>query len=294
MDVIKGGYLGPPGTFSQQAAELFFREREVLIPLKSINNIFTALRLAEIDLAIIPIENSLEGSVNLSMDLLLEHKLVRIIGEVIVPIEHCLLVPPGTELSDIRELYSHPQAIGQCNKYVNQFLPGVRLNFTESTAQAAGLIKGSKDKAMIGSGRLSLTDNMNILAESIQDYQQNFTRFLVIGSAEKAGIYGNKYFTDQEYKTSIIFTPVVNRAGILYQILGEFAREQINLTRIESRPSKRQLGEYIFYLDFEGHAQQLQVNRALSGIKRQAKVFRNLGSYLKIKEQEGSKEYAEC
>lgn len=280
MTDIKCGYLGPPGTFSQEAGLKYFGKEQNLIPLKSINQIVDQLKATRIDVGIIPVENSLEGSVNLSMDLLFKESCLEIIGEVIVPIRHFLLAPSGVKIDDIKQLFSHSQAIGQANLFINKHLPEVKISFTESTALAAELIQGSKDKAMIGSKRVSSIYDLDILAEDIQDYYHNYTRFLII--TNKHNDISHPTSAD-EYKTSIICAPSVNQAGVLYDILGEFAREKINLTRVESRPTKKQLGEYLFYIDFEGHRDDPGVIRALTGVRQKCGVFKILGSYVKAK-----------
>lgn len=283
---IKCGYLGPPGTFSQEAGLKSFADKD-LIPLKSINQIVDYLKEDKINLGIIPVENSLEGSVNLSMDLLFKESCLQVIGEIIVPIRHFLLASPGIKISDIKRLYSHSQAIGQSNIFINKYLADAKIFFTESTALAAELIAGSNEKAMIGSKRVATIYNLEILAEDIQDYSSNYTRFLIIRNSDNTYIHNNRRI-DGEYKTSLVCTPTVNQAGVLHKILGEFSKEGINLTRIESRPTKKQLGEYLFYIDFDGHSSDPEVVRALAEIQKLCGVFKMIGSYLKARVSEGS------
>lgn len=279
MKKEKYGYLGPKGTFSEDAAVKYCLNEEKLMPLRSFNEIFEKLQTGEITRGVIPIENSLEGAVKLCMDLLYSSSYAVVVDEIILPVRQYLMAPSGTELKDIKELYSISQVIGQSNSFINQYFPDVDIHYTTSTAQAAENIKGKKGKGIIGSKRISQLYGFDILAEEIQDMSNNYTRFFVI--ANKLDIKDEFPDMDKEYKTSIICAPEVNEAGILYSLLAEFKRENINLTRIESRPSKRQLGEYIFYIDFEGHQKNRHVRVALEGVEKKSIIFKVLGSYIK-------------
>jgi prephenate dehydratase len=288
---IKCGYLGPPGTFSEEAALKYFQEEAELIPCNSFNQIFDKIQSGEVDRGVIPIENSLEGPVNLCMDLLFTNSFVVIINELIIPIRHYLLGLPGTRINIIKKIYSISQVIGQSNLFIKQNLPEVEVNLTGSSAMAAKLID-SHDKAMIGSARISALYNLEILAENVQDNLNNYTRFFIIGNKLDIGKQNREENT--EYKTSIICAPEVNEAGALYNILGELAREEVNLTRIESRPTKRMLGEYLFYIDFEGHKDDPNIAKALQGVEKRSAFFKVLGSYKKgeiFKIQGGSSKY---
>lgn len=273
------GYLGPVGTFSEQAALQYFDDEDKLFPLRSFNEIFEKLQTGEIIRGVIPIENSLEGAVKLCMDLLYSSSYVVVVDEIILPVKHYLMASPGTKIDDIDEIYSISQIIGQTNTFVTQNLSDAAVSYAGSSAQAAEIIKGKSGKAMIGSKRISNLYGLEILAEEIQDMTNNYTRFFVI--ANKLDVKDEFPDMDKEYKTSIICAPEVNEAGVLYRILAEFKREDINLTRIESRPTKRQLGEYIFYIDLEGHQKNRHVRVALEGIEKKSIFFKILGSYVK-------------
>lgn len=273
------GYLGPEGTFSEQAALKYFSSEDKLIALRSFNQIFEKLQTGEIIRGVIPIENSLEGAVKLCMDLLYSSSYVVVVDEIIVPIKHYLMASPGTTLNDIEEIHSISQIIGQTNSFINDNLPDAVINYTGSSGQAAEIVKGKSGKAMIGSKRISELYGLDILAEEIQDMSNNYTRFFVI--ANKLDVKDEFPDMDKEYKTSIICAPEVNEAGVLYNILNEFKRENINLTRIESRPTKRQLGEYVFYIDMDGHQKNRHVRVALEGIEKKSVFFKILGSYVK-------------
>ena len=273
------GYLGPRGTFSEEAAMLYCNEEDELVPLPSFNEIFDSLKTGKVTRGVIPVENSLEGAVNLCMDLLYTSSFVEVVGEIVLPVKQYLMAPKGMRIRDIKELYSISQVIGQSNSYINEYLPDAEIYFTASSAQAAELVKEKEGRALIGSRRLSELYDLEILAEEIQDSSNNYTRFFVI--ANQLDVENGFPELDKEYKTSIICAPTVNKAGVLYNILGEFKREEINLTRIESRPSKRQLGEYIFYIDLEGHQKNRHVRIALEGVERKSSFFRILGSYVR-------------
>lgn len=278
MGILKCGYLGPPGTYSEQAGISYFTADEKLVSYNSIYNIFEGIQSGEIDRGLVPIENSLEGAVNVSMDLLYSNSFVTILAELIFPINNCLLVEKGVGLADITKVYSHPQPIGQSNKFINSKLAAASISYTASTAEAAEIVKGSSDSAVIGSERISGIYGLEVIAKKIQDNDNNFTRFFVI--ANKLDIGGLVYKKDRDYKTSLICAPRINKSGALYNILGDFAEEGVNLTRIESRPTKRQLGEYLFYIDFEGHRQEKNIKKALDGVQEKSSFFRVLGSYL--------------
>src|SRR5690554_2468203 len=273
------GFLGPRGTFSEEAAMLYCNEEDELVPLPSFNEIFESLKTGEITKGVIPVENSLEGSVNLCMDLLYTSSFVEVVGEIVLPVKQYLMAFRGMKIRDIEELYSISQVIGQSSNYINEYLPDAEIYYTASSAQAAEFVKEEEGRALIGSRRLSELYDLEILAEEIQDGSNNYTRFFVI--ANQLDVENGFPELDKEYKTSIICPPIVNKAGVLYSILGDFKREEINLTRIESRPSKRQLGEYIFYIDMEGHQKNRHVRIALEGVKQKSSFFRILGSYVR-------------
>src|SRR5690554_1773317 len=273
---IKCGYLGPPGTFSEAACLEYFKGEADLIPCKSFNEIFDKIQAGEINRGMVPIENSLEGPVNLCMDLFFSNSFVLIISEMILPVKHSLMGIPGSKLNGIKKIYSISQVIGQSNNFIKKNLPEAEINYTGSSALAAELID-SPGKAMIGASRISELYELEILARDIQDNSQNHTRFFLI--ANKLDI-GKQYKKESfNYKTSIICAPEINKSGALYKILSEFAREGVNLTRIESRPTKRMLGEYLFYIDFEGHLEDENIERALNGVNRLSSFFKVLGTY---------------
>ena len=277
------GYLGPPGTYSEMALLKNCGDNCQRRSFKSIRKIVNGVKKGEISSGLLPLENSLEGSVNLSMDLLFKEEGFEITEEVILPIEHCLMVSPGVKMQDINEVLSHRQAIAQAGDFVEEALPGAEIIYTESTAAAAGEVEGSKIRAMIGAERISELYDLRILARDIVNGMENFTRFVLIEHKSLSGQdkHLKSSIHNRDYKTSLICAPKKNRPGILYEILGEFAGRSIDLTRIESRPTKKKLGEYLFFIDIEGHRVDEKTSKALKGVKEKCGLFKILGSYQK-------------
>ena len=261
------GTLGPEGSYSEKAA----RQWDDKADLKFYDDIFDtvdALMRKEVDCSIVPIENSLEGSITLTLDLLMEQQL-KITGEVIVRIKHCLL--SKGKIEDIKVIMSHPQGLSQCRKFIKNNFKGIEIRSDLSTSHAAKLASESKEIAAIASGESARMYGLKILDENIQDVTENFTRFIVIGKTTPA-------LTSND-KTSIIVYLEKNRPGALYEILGEFASRNIDLTKIESRPSKKALGDYVFYIDIRGHIEDKPIKETLSKIKNKVGMLKILGSY---------------
>ncbi len=269
------GYLGPPGTFSHQAAYNWSQQQKdtlELVPFKSIPEVLLAVRGGDVDAGVVPVENSIEGAVNLTLDRLRELKELSIKGEIIVLVEHCL-AGKNSSLENIEVVYSHPQALAQCQGFLNKRLSHARIIETVSTAEAAGRVASQGEKensAAISSPLAARRYGLQILAASIQDYEGNKTRFIIVGR-------GSTMRTGCD-KTSLVVSPPENRPGVLYNILKEFARAEINLTRIESRPTKYNLGEYVFFLDCEGHCSEKALLEVISRVRTMAEV-QILGSY---------------
>lgn len=261
------GILGPEGSFSEKAAKQW-NDKAELRYYDDILDTVDALIHDEVDHSILPIENSLEGSVSITLDILLEYHL-KIVGEVIVHIQHCLL--SKGKLHDIKTILSHPQALSQCRKYIKNNFRDVEVRSTLSTSHAAMLATTSKDIAAIASKESAQWYELEVLAENIQDVNQNFTRFIVIGKSIPPAT-GND-------KTSIIVYLEKNRPGALYEILGEFAKQGIDLTKIESRPTKKVLGDYLFYIDLRGHIEDDTIKNTLKAIKNKVRMLKIIGSY---------------
>jgi len=263
-------YLGPEGTFTHQAALIKFGEKARYVPAKTIDEVFKEVEKKRADYGVVPIENSIEGVVTHTLDVFIESDL-KITSEIILEIHHFLLSREKT-IRDIKKLYSHPQAIAQCRNWISQNLPDVEIYETESTTSAVKKILNEKKSAAIASEVAASMYNLNIIAERIEDFRENITRFLVIGNnfSEKTG----------NDKTSILFS-IKDKVGALHDILVPFKKEKINLTRIESRPSKKKAWEYVFFVDFTGHKDEPNVKKALDKIKNSTIFLKILGSYPK-------------
>ena len=271
---IKVAYQGEPGAYSESAVYSYFGSSAQPLPCRTFSDVFRSVEMEKTAFGIVPIENSIEGSVNAVYDLFLKYD-PRVCGEIILKITHCLIANPGTKLSDIKVIYSHPQALGQCRAYLESL--NCELISTYDTAGSVKMIKeqGLTDAGAIAGERAAEIYSMNILARDIADNPNNYTRFFVL-SKNDAPPSGND-------KTSVIFS-TKHIPGALYQALGEFAKRKINLTKIESRPTKRRPWEYNFYLDFEGHRSEQRCAEALEGLRSKAVFVKILGSYPKAPE----------
>jgi len=284
MKNLDYAYLGPPGTFSEQAISAYCsRYGGNTKNFDSIRDIVEAVSRDKVDLGLLPLENSLEGSVNLSLDLIYQHSELKLYREIVLPIAHYLLAAPGVKKEDIEKIYSHPQAIAQSGEYLNENFKDVKIVYTESTAAAADEALKDPKRAVIGSIRLADIYELEILAENLQGDLPNSTRF-VLAAKKDRDFSGREHLGENgrsEFKTSLICAPEVNEAGVLYSILGEFAKKGIDLTRIESRPTRQRLGEYLFYIDLKGSSEDPLLKEALSSVKAMSGYFRLLGSYPK-------------
>lgn len=271
-------FQGEPGAYSELAATQYFgTSNSTVIPMDSLQDVFDWLERGEVDFGVVPIENSIEGSVNETYDLLLDKHII-VSGEVYLRIRHCLIVNKRASCS-VKSVYSHPQALAQCKHYLQE--KKLHPVATYDTAGAVKLIKQTKmmNAAAIASRRAAEIYNMNILEEGIEDNRNNFTRFLIISrtTTKPTGKDG----------TSLIFS-VKHIPGTLYSILEEFANRKINLTKIESRPTREKPWEYNFYVDFEGHVCDKIITDALESIKKKASFIKILGSYKKATFSEDS------
>ena len=280
---MKMGVLGPMGSYSEKAAKQWITEQESKnkVSLEYYNDIsdtISAIVDRTVEIGVVPIENSIEGSVGITLDMLLENYLC-IIGEIVVPIEHCLL-SKGT-LSNIKVILSHPQALAQCRQFIKTHFENAEIRTTGSTSHAAKLANEFSEMAAIASRESAKMYGLDILIPNIQDRKENHTRFIVIEAHDGkcAEIQTRSWSQKTGFKTSIIVYLKKDRAGALYELIGEFAKRDINLTRIESRPSKRELGDYIFYIDLEGHIGDANIKDALDNITSNVGMLKMLGSY---------------
>ena len=265
------GYLGPEGTYTEQAARLYAPGAD-LTPYPSIRAVGTAVADGELDVGVVPIENSLEGSVTVTLDLLIAQSGLSIRNEVVIPIEHYLVASPGVSADRVEVIYSHPQALAQCRGYLESRFPSIPAVASLSTAAAVGDMEASRvPAAAICPQRATEIYDVRILAQGIQDSTVNQTRFVVLAHDDHPP-------TGRDH-TAICFSFAVDRPGNLYASIGEFAQRNINLVKIESRPTKQELGRYIFLIDCEGHRSEPEVAAALEGLRQRVDMFKIFGSY---------------
>ena len=262
-------FQGELGSYSHEACERYFGNHVVVQPFRSLREVFHAVETRRNAFGVVPIENSYEGSINETQDLLASTS-SKICGEIQVRVRHCLVAKPSSRMSQIAVVYSHPQALAQCARYLRAHrLEAVP---TYDTAGGVKLVKKmpSKKVAAIASRRASEINSMKILAEGIEDSDVNYTRFFVLGERISPRS-GND-------KTSIIFG-VEHRPGSLYRALSTLSRKGINLTKIESRPVKQTPWQYNFYVDFLGHFRDRSCSEALKGLRQECTFVKILGSY---------------
>lgn len=269
------GYLGPSGTFTEEVAMSYSAGRGFLLkPLAGFERVVSAVQNESVQEGILPVENSLEGSVNLTLDLLAEAggNGVMISGEFLFRVRQNLISQPGVELRQVREVYSHPQALAQCRAFLSKELPDTVPMHTTSTAEAATTAARGAGRAAIASRRVAALYGLQVIAKDIQDEENNITRFLLLGRADSPPT-GND-------KTSLLLG-LHDRPGSLYSLLGIFSRYGLNLTKIESRPHRGELGKYKFFLDVEGHRRDSEVESALAEVEKEVLFLNVLGSYPK-------------
>ena len=259
-------FLGPKGTFTHEAASMLGDE---LIPYCTIPAVMESVESNETAYGVVPIENSIEGPVGITLDSLAHKFNLKIYNEIIIPINQNLIVNPGCRLEDIDDVYSHSQAIAQCQEFISQ--NKIQPHYAVSTANAVKNIVGDKSKAAIGNRKAAELYGLEILQANIQDTDNNETRFVVL-SNDNHKPTGND-------KTSIIFSIYEDRPGELYNILGIFQKHNINLTKIESRPSKKGLGKYLFFVDFNGHIDDEVISNIISEIDENTYFLKVLGSF---------------
>lgn len=270
----KLAYLGPEGTFCQLAAEQYLKAHGVNFTLEeypSIAKLLKAIAENHVTMGIVPAENSIEGSVNVTMDMLAGNLSLYIHGELILNITHHLF-SYATDYKKIDLLLSHPQALAQCQSFIEKNLSKAKIIETNSTAQAIQHVaQANENSAAIGSLNSQQHYKVPVLANDIADYHHNQTRFLLIGN--------QPIFSENTSKTSLVLRLKKDRPGGLYEILGEFAQQKINLTRIESRPSKEELGNYLFFIDCEAGHNHPGLHEILKRLTEKTSSLKHLGSY---------------
>jgi len=269
---MRVGVLGPRGTYAELAARQEYGSAE-LIYLPTITDVALAVVDGKVDVGVVPVESLRNGSVGETLDALAWMD-VKVRGEIVYRVKHYLLGNRGSTTKSIRRVLSHPQALAQCREYLRKRLPEAELVETASTAKAAEDVRriGTVEVAAVGPKELAKIYGLRVL-EEVRGAEPNLTRFLCLsrGDSKKTG----------RDKTSIVFYTATDRPGILHEILGEFASRKINLTKIESRPSKKALGDYLFFVDLEGHRTDPVVREALEGVREKTAMLKILGSYPK-------------
>ncbi len=260
-------YLGPEATFTHQAAIQRFGSSLVYSPQKTINDVFAEVSKKRADYGVVPVENSTEGAVTHTLDMFVESDL-KIVAQLVLPVRHCLL--SNCSRPRIKTLYAHPQAYAQCRGWIKTNLPHVDVIETSSNARSAELAAKEKHAAAIAGVLASETYRLSILENDIQDNAANATRFLVLGR-QCTPPTGND-------RTSLVFS-VAHRAGALYSALAPFRRYRLNMTKIESRPSKRKAWEYFFFVDCDGHVTDRKISKALAQLGEHCSFVKILGSY---------------
>ena len=266
-------FQGEIGAYSEEAAFNFFGSAIETKPCESLDGVFKVVEKGEVPFGIVPIENSLEGSISRAYDLLLDSS-VKVCGEMELRVVHCLIANPGARLDSIKRVYSHPQALGQCQAFLKHL--NCELVPTYDTAGSVKMVRemGLADRAAVASARAAGIYDMKIIASEIEDNPNNFTRFFIL-SQQDAAPSGND-------KTSIVFS-VKHKSGALYESLKELAARNINLTKLESRPTRQKPWDYNFYLDFEGHREGKATREALEQLEAASLFVKILGSYPKAK-----------
>lgn len=267
------GYLGPSGTYSEEMAiRLYAGGQERFRPFVTIDAAMQAVANGQVDSCVVPIENSLEGSVHATLDMLAHEVELYIRAECITPIRHNLLVREGTE--SIEVILSHSQALAQCRQNINRLYPHALLKAVGSTADAARLVgEGTENFAAIASKQAAKNYGLHIAVPDFQDSFSNRTRFICLGRERAASV------AMIHYKTSIVCQINGEKPGSLCDILQEFATRNVNLTKIESRPARTGLGMYIFFLDIDGSTHDKMIQTAVAAVKQKSLWFKDFGSY---------------
>ena len=267
-------YLGPEGSYCEQAALTNF-SNEKLFPMPTIPAVIESVQDDITDMGVVPIENSIEGSVTFTLDSLIHDFNVNINGEIMLNISHSLITNKINTLDNIKKIYSHPQALAQCRIYLSEKLPQADLIPSSSTSAAfSDLINAPENSAAIAHARNAKKHNLNIIEENIQDELNNITRFAILSK--------KKTNPTQNDKTSFCFDFTdSDKPGQLIDVMRQFSDNNINITKIESRPSKKQLGKYIFWMDIDGHSNDNDLNTIFEKIKPMTNTLKIIGSYQK-------------
>ncbi|MBA7522570.1 Bifunctional chorismate mutase/prephenate dehydratase [subsurface metagenome] len=274
---VKIAYLGPQGTFTEEALNKYISsiksEDEIeKIPCATMQEVIKSVDRGEVAEGIVPIENSLEGSVNITLDFLTFESEAKIIREITIPIRHSLIGKEKISTSKIQRIISHPHATAQCKNYISTYLKNAEIIAANSTAEAIRMLQEADDGiAAIGTETAAKLYGLEIIEKDIEDNKDNKTRFIFLGNSiqPKTG----------KDRTSIVCFLKEDRPGSLFNILKEFAERNINLTRLESRPAKKDLGDYVFLIDMDGHLYDREIFEALEVLRKTVYLVKILGSY---------------
>ena len=265
---MRVAYFGPAGSFTHAAAVKHFGHSALPVPHRAIDEVFRDVEAGNSHYGVVPVENSTEGVVNHTLDMFLSSPL-KVCGEVEVRIHHCLL-SRETDFSTIKKIYAHQQALAQCREWLDESFKDVPREAVSNNAEAARLASREEGTAAIASSTAAEIYDLNILAANIEDEPDNTTRFLIIGKQSPPP-------SGQDKTTLLLSTP--NRPGALARLLVPLAEAGVSMTRIESRPSRRGMWDYVFFVDIEGHAEDPKVAQALEGLKKETAMLKILGSY---------------
>jgi chorismate mutase/prephenate dehydratase len=267
---LRVAYFGPEGTYTHLAARQQLGSAPTYVPALTIADVFREVEEGRCDVGVVPVENSTEGIVAHTLDLLVDSPL-RIAAEVLLPVRHCLLARPGTSMRRVRRVAAHPQGLAQCRRWLGEYLPRAAIEEASSNAQAAARAAGRAEVAAIASEAAATTYGLAVLARGIQDEATNLTRFLVLGVRDSERPSGAD-------RTSLVVS-VHDEVGVLARLLRPFADHGVDLLKIESRPIRSRPWEYYFFLDLAGHRREPRVRRALAAVERRALRVTILGSY---------------
>ena len=281
--MISIAHLGPSGTYAEQAALYYVnwltkttKKKPFLRPYPSIFQTLDAVAKGEVDLVVAPVENSIQGGVTVTLDTLWQLDNLQIQLGLVVPINHAL-ISSSQDLNNIEIVYSHPQALAQCQKWLENYLPKVKLIPTNSTTEALQKLEHNQYLAAISSRRAAQLYNLPVLANGINDNPGNCTRFWVISQPNQSP--NHQIPAQSNFYTSLAFSVPANVPGALVKPLQVFAKQNINMSRIESRPTKRSLGEYLFFIDLEAHVSSVQMQSALTELSQYTEIIKTFGSY---------------
>jgi len=269
--MVRYAFLGPAGTFSEEALLSLELPDVEPVACSSIDEVFEAVERGQAERGVVPIENSVEGSVPATLDALAFDTQLEIQGELVLDIHHALITAPGADLAAVRTVVSHPQATGQCRRWLARNLPGRAIVAANSTAESVQHAVADQTVAAVGTRLAAELHGGEVREPAIEDYAGNQTRFVVIGR-------GIRERTGRD-KTSLALFLKADKPGALLMILSEFAYGEINLTKIQSRPTKRQLGDYMFFVDLEGHVDDQHIKTALDCLRLKLREVKVLGSY---------------